>query len=295
MHSMKTIKAIFLSISAAAAAALAIASQTSCVVYNDECTRFVEDPDGIAFYLDGSVNISRNEVRVRDNPVGEAVADAYYNAFNNGDQRASAAIVNGGAIREDGQCESIAVLKAGVIKRKTLRDILPFDNRLTLSRVTYASLKQILEHGIAGHSVVDSKGSYLQVAGLKVTVDCSRQGEEMNEGKIITEGDRVTSIRIRIPDCTASNEDACYGPNILPLSPQSSGTIIYLAAEDFISGGGDYFRPDWFGDDKTVATNYAFEIVAKYLASTFTKDSPMHHIPEERVTLQNCEAVNLTE
>ena len=290
---MKTLKANLM-----IPAAMVLAAQAGCAVYNDECTRFMENPEGTAFYLDGDVNISRSEVRVRDNSMGQAVADAYYNAFNSASQRATAAIVNGGSIREDGQCKPNSVLKKGAIKRKVLRDVLAFDNQLVLTQVTYSSLKKILEHGIADHSLTVPKGSYLQVAGLKVTVDCSRQSEKIDSstGRVATAGERVTSIRIRDPNCTSANEDDCYGSNILGTdgSVIATGTV-YMALEDYILNGNDQFQTEWFGGVLETAPNYNFEIAAKYLAATFTKDSPMHRIPQERVTLVNCEASNLTE
>ena len=49
MSDMKTFKANLIT---TAAAALAATSLASCAVYNDECARFMESPEGIAFYLD---------------------------------------------------------------------------------------------------------------------------------------------------------------------------------------------------------------------------------------------------
>jgi len=34
-----------------------------CLSYNEECARYVTDPDGVAGWLDGNVAITKNDVR----------------------------------------------------------------------------------------------------------------------------------------------------------------------------------------------------------------------------------------
>ena len=257
----------------------------SCAVYNEECARFMEDPDGVAGYLGGDVSIARDQVRLHDNAIGQLVADAYYNAFNaqSADRLPKAAIVNGGAIREDGVCEARTILSKGALKRKVLRDILPFDNRVILTTITHKNLKRVLEHGMANYSTRIPPGSYLQVSGIRVQVDCSKPAEELDSSNnLIKSGERVQSIRLRVRGCSLPNEEDCYGEPIDMMSDEE----IYMALDSYLFSGGDKFTG--FGAEKGAAGSFNFEVVAQYFSETYPEERPLAQDAQERVTLVGC-------
>jgi 2',3'-cyclic-nucleotide 2'-phosphodiesterase (5'-nucleotidase family) len=241
-----------------------------CAVYNEECARFMDDPDGVAGYLSGEVSIAREEVRLRDNAIGQLMAEAYYHAFDGvqsaQNQRPQLAIVNGGSIRSDGLCETRTSLPKGEVKRKVLRDILPYDNTVVLTSVTLQELKEIFEHSMATYSIQSPAGAYLQVAGVRVTIDCSQRI-----------GARIQSIEL----CRVSEANGCD-----PAAPANPNEI-FIALDSYIFGGGDNFR---FPAQEPLrsASNYNFEVVAQYFSEAYPKDKPLANTATSRVTLINC-------
>jgi len=255
-----------------------------CLSYNEECARYVTDPDGVAGWLDGNVAITKNDVRTKDNSIGQLVAEAYYHAFD--DQadkyKADLAVVNGGAIRSEGVCETREVLTKGALKRKVLRDILPFDNRVVVVSVTHHQLKNIFEHSIGGYSTTDPRGSFLQIYGAEVSVDCSQPAESLNpDGTRATEGRRVTRILLRQRDGTTRE---------IPLSPPSDTETVRVAIDSFLQGGGDGFSDFEAVDanETLSAGSFNFEIVAHYFAGTYPQSKPLSATPAERMKLTGC-------
>lgn len=74
------------------------------------------------------------------------------------------AITNGGGIR--------AAIKAGDITKKDVFTVLPFGNTLTVVNVTGAELLEALEASTFCTPV--SLGGFPQTAGMKLTVDCTK-------------------------------------------------------------------------------------------------------------------------
>lgn len=259
-----------------------------CAVYNEECARFIDDPDGVTGYLAGTVPIDRPDVRLRENAIGQVVADAYYNAFNarSDGQLPQVAIVNGGAIRGDGVCEVRTSLPPGGVKRKVLRDILPYDNQVMLTKVSNRMLKQIFEHGMSEYPGKTPPGSFLQVSGARVTIDCSQQAQVLGANNRVTqEGQRIQSIQLRQRDCRAADEDACYGA---PLDLTSETEEVYLALDNFIFLGGDGFAMFSGHETIAVAGSFNFEIVAAYFSEANPESDPLPAEAEARLTMLNC-------
>lgn len=259
----------------------------SCAVYNEECARFIDDPDGITGYLAGSIDIDRSDVRLKDNAIGQLVADAYYNAFNarSAGERPHLSIVNGGSIRSDGVCEVRTSLPPGPVKRKVLRDILPYDNRVVLTKVTHKVLKQIFEHSMNSYSLQTPPGNYLQISGARVTLDCSQPVQAISaNGHVTQEGQRVQSIQLRQRDCQATDEDDCYGAPI----DLASDEEVYIALDSFIFGEGDGFTMFGGREEIAAAGSFNFEVVANYFAEAHPEDDPLPQDAENRVTLLNC-------
>ena len=282
-------------IAALALGPLAVVSLGSCAVYNEECARFVADPDGVTGYLGGVVDIQRSSVRLKDNAIGQMVAESFYNSpYEGTDERPDLAIVNGGSIRSDGVCEVRDSLPPGGVQRKVLRDILPYDNDVKMVTISYKVLKQVFEHSIIEYEPLDPPGGYLQIAGARVTLDCSQPAQSLDaNGHVTQEGKRVVSIELRQRDCQAADEESCY----TKLNLEAEGTV-NIALDSYILGGGDSFsmfqaarkdaelaNKEW-SEFKAPFIN--LETVASYFAEAYPEEAPLSSEPETRVILQNC-------
>ena len=108
--------------------------------------------------------------------VGNFIADAYRKAVS-----ADIGLVNGGSIRAD------LTYEPGVLTKRDVLSILPFNNAIVKVEISGILLKQILEHGVArsGPGEDSEPGRFPQVSGLKFEFDVRRPA-----------GSRVTSITI---------------------------------------------------------------------------------------------------
>jgi len=100
--------------------------------------------------------------RQMETNIGNFIADAYRNAGN-----ADIGLVNGGSIRAD------LIYEAGILTKRDVLSILPFNNPIVKVEVTGRILKQILEHGVArsGPGEDNEPGRFPQVSGLKFAFD----------------------------------------------------------------------------------------------------------------------------
>lgn len=115
-----------------------------------------------------------SEVRTRETNLGSFVADAFREAAG-----ADVALVNGGALRAD------MVLPAGVMTRKELHAILPYEDALVVVEVKGATLKAALENGVSLSREDAKPGRFPQVSGLRFTYDLARPA-----------GDRVVDVKV---------------------------------------------------------------------------------------------------
>ncbi len=92
-----------------------------------------------------------------DSPLGDLVTDAIYEAGKQ--YGASIALENRGGIR--------ARIDKGTITEETVQEMLPFDNRLTISTITGDTLLKTIEHSVQ----VAGGGKFLDVHGLKIAYD----------------------------------------------------------------------------------------------------------------------------
>ena len=114
--------------------------------------------------------------RTMETNVGNFIADAYRNAVS-----ADIGFVNGGSIRAD------LIYEPGILTKRDVLSILPFNNPIVKVEVTGALLKQVLEHGVArsGPGEDNEPGRFPQVSGLKFEFDPRKPV-----------GSRVTSITV---------------------------------------------------------------------------------------------------
>ncbi len=100
--------------------------------------------------------------RTMETNIGNFIADSYRGAG-----KADIGFVNGGSIRAD------LIYEPGVLAKRDVLSILPFNNPIVKVEVTGKVLKQILEHGVArsGTGEDSEPGRFPQVSGLTFTYD----------------------------------------------------------------------------------------------------------------------------
>ena len=138
--------------------------------------------------------------RTRETNLGSFVADAYRRQTG-----AQVALLNGGSIRSN------TTYGPGVLTKRDVLSILPFENQVVMVEVTGARIRAALEHGVGRVREEPEAGRFPQVSGLRFSYDARRPA-----------GSRVTSV-------TVTDGNA-------PLDDKKTYT---LAASVFVLGGGD--------------------------------------------------------
>ncbi len=297
--------------------ALGLAGAAGCMAYNEPCTAFVDDPEAVVGYLEEEISIREAEVRVEDAAIGQLVADAYVRAFDGTDEPADVGIENAGAIRDEGLCEPRESLAAGPVRKKVLREILPFDDTVELVEITEQGLKDLFEHAYARLGTLEpASGAFLQLGGAEVAVDCGRPAEVLSDEGRVRTGERVVGIVLRprtqqsctsisnctdarYPDCAAglvslrdpTQSAAFCGRVVDPSAPDPAGRV-RVATNSFLSGGGDGYLDFAEPTTSTVVGRsdaLNFQIVAAWFAAAWPEESPYPGLPEDRVVLLNCD------
>lgn len=103
--------------------------------------------------------------RQKETNLGDFIADSYRQAAG-----ADIGFVNGGSIRAD------LTYQPGVLTKRDVLSILPFNNPIVKVAVTGATLLRILEHGVArsGPGEDTEPGRFPQVSGLRFEWDASK-------------------------------------------------------------------------------------------------------------------------
>lgn len=123
---------------------------------------------------DVQLDIRSADVRTHETNVGDFIADAFREAMG-----ADVGLVNGGSIRAD------ATIGAGVLTKRDVLSILPFNNKLVKIEITGAVLRAAIEHGVASAIEEAQPGRFPQVSGMSYTFDTTRKP-----------GHRVTAITV---------------------------------------------------------------------------------------------------
>jgi 5'-nucleotidase len=76
--------------------------------------------------------------------------------------------MNGGSIRAD------TIIGAGRLTKRDLLSILPFKNKVVKLELSGATLRAMLEHGVARSAEDREPGRFPQVSGLRFTFDAAR-------------------------------------------------------------------------------------------------------------------------
>src|SRR5712691_1138170 len=110
------------------------------------------------------LDVRSADVRMQETNMADFVADAFRQAT-----QADVALVNGGSIRAD------AIIKPGILTKRDVLSILPFNNRVVKLQVTGAVVRAALEHGVATAAEEVQPGRFPQVSGLRYAFDTSRK------------------------------------------------------------------------------------------------------------------------
>ena len=124
--------------------------------------------------------------RTQETNVGDIIADAFRMSTG-----ADVGLMNGGSIRAD------EIIKAGALTRRDVLSILPFKNKVVKVEVSGATLREVLEHGVARSAEDAEPGRFPQVSGIRFTfdgrrppgsriVDLSVNGKPLDEKKLYT-------------------------------------------------------------------------------------------------------------
>jgi 5'-nucleotidase len=113
-------------------------------------------------------------VRTKETDIGNFIADAYRKAVG-----ADIGFVNGGSIRAD------LSYSPGVLTKRDVLSLLPFNNPIVKVEVTGKLLMDILEHGVARSREDSEPGRFPQVSGLRFTYDASKlPGQRITQASV---------------------------------------------------------------------------------------------------------------
>jgi 5'-nucleotidase / UDP-sugar diphosphatase len=277
-------------------AALVGAGLGACVQYNEDCAPLVDDPDAIVGYLASDVNITKQVVRSGDNALGQMVADAYRHAADDasaGTAPAQVGFENSGDIRNDWVCQTIDSVPRGPVRKKTLRQVLPFDDSVSLVSIDIATLKSVLEHSVAGFAAsaagapATPPGSFLQMSGVTAEVDCSMPAQSATDP-----GARITRITLQdsVPADGGGLGTVLYDASLG--QPPSTTNAVRIAVNSFVLSGGDGYGMlkalDGGAVQRFDLPGLNFQIAAQYFQKTYPQASPLPGTPATRWVFRGC-------
>jgi 5'-nucleotidase len=101
--------------------------------------------------------------RRQETNIGDFIADSFRAATG-----ADLGLMNGGSIRAD------EIIHAGALTRRDVLSILPFKNKIVKVELSGATLRQVLEHGVARSAEDAEPGRFPQVSGMTYSFDATR-------------------------------------------------------------------------------------------------------------------------
>jgi 5'-nucleotidase len=141
---------------------------------NEKYGALLKSLEQVVGRTDVQLNIRSADVRTRETNMADFIADAFRTATG-----ADVALVNGGSIRAD------TTIAPGVMTRRNVLSMLPFNNRIVKIQISGAVLRAALEYGVASIGVEEQPGRFPQVSGIRYAYDASRKS-----------GERLTSVTV---------------------------------------------------------------------------------------------------
>ena len=136
-----------------------------------ELLQKLSEPVGLSGVFLDALSLSN---RTKETNIGNFIADAYRNAA-----KSDVALVNGGSIRAD------LTYNPGVLTKRDVLSILPFNNPIVKVEISGKTLREVLEHGVARSAEDNEPGRFPQISGMNFKYDASKPA-----------GNRVTEIII---------------------------------------------------------------------------------------------------
>lgn len=127
--------------------------------YKDLLTSLAETVGATAEVLDATSFSSRT----KETNVGNFIADVYRKATNS-----DVALVNGGSIRAD------LTYNPGVLTKRDVLSILPFNNPVVKIEISGKVLRETLEHGVARSAEDNEPGHFPQISGMSFRFDTTK-------------------------------------------------------------------------------------------------------------------------
>lgn len=153
---------------------------------------------------------------------------------------ADVVIQNAGGIRGDG------IMPVGKLTVKDVWEWHPFENKIVLVSIQGKYLKEILERGVS--NLPRSKGNFLQVEGLKYTIDLTGAPQELSDDNntIKFNGERIKDVLVNG-------------------KPLDYNNYYRVAINDFIYGGGDGFVSFKKAKDPVFTNVSLADVVIEYI------------------------------
>ncbi len=120
------------------------------------------------------LDVKSANVRSQETNMADFVADTFRRAVD-----ADVALVNGGSIRAD------TFIKPGVLTKRDVLSVLPFNNRVVKLQVTGAVIRAAIENGVSTATEEIQPGRFPQVSGIRYAFDTGRPPRQ-----------RITSITV---------------------------------------------------------------------------------------------------
>jgi 2',3'-cyclic-nucleotide 2'-phosphodiesterase (5'-nucleotidase family) len=260
-----------------------LAAPLSCVAYNEQCQGLVTNPEEEIAQIGEVIYLAKPNLRHDNNALAQALAESFVAAFRGTSTPAVVGMINGGGIRSEGLCVPRTVLRPGPLTNGLLHELLPFDNLVTAVDLTEEELFRVLEHSVARltpvQPIVNPAGSFLQLAGAQLTVDCNRPV-----------GDRVTNLILQ-PEGGA--------PRTLT-KPGRADAMVRVATTAFLLGGGDgYVDLEGKATDATrnplqaqIGGGTEANVAAEWMRERYLVPSPSApdalRVDATRIKLENC-------
>ena len=239
-------------------------------------------------YINNPEDSNKRWIRSREMNSGDIISDSVYWYFNEIiDIDCDIAITNGGGIR--------AQLDSGDITYLNIKSVEPFGNMICLIEATGQQILDALEMGVTAIGEWDDdwdipaeNGGFLQVAGMKYTVDATIPSSVKTKGDGMFE---TVDGEYRVRDVKIYNKETMEYEDMDPEKTYTVGGINYLLRNN--GNGLNMFNNnkmivDFVGQDYAILAMYfgAFEMDGEYPLVN-TKNSPLSKLSGYQIDYEN--------
>lgn len=239
-------------------------------------------------YISDPEDSGKRWIRSRELNAGDIIADAIYWYFNESiDINCDVVLYNGGGIR--------AQLDSGDITYMNIKSVQPFGNMICLIEATGQQIIDALEMGATVTGAWDDEldipaenGGFLQVAGMKYTIDATIPSSVKKKGDGMFES---VDGEYRVKDVQIYNKETSEYEAIDPEKTYTVGGLNYI-----LRNGGNGLNMfsnndmivDYVGQDYSISATYyrSFEKEGEYPVVN-TKNSPLNKFSGYQIDYEN--------